>query len=399
MIGLLPAEHWEYNIDDIYRGFSAALGRMQRHGMLRLEGLGMCIPARSARAALVAAIKALNLPAGARIGVPLYCCPVVFKAINATGCTTRFIDIDPTTFCMSAVDLSTKRSQIDAVIGVHMFGNICDVPGLREASQGKPIIEDCAQSLGSKLNGRMAGDFGTIAVFSFRSGKYLSVGEGGALFSNHADICSRLCKLISAMPVPSRAEECVHIALTYIRSMLRSKPLYGTVGHRLWSIYNNTVDFSEKSPIILSQIYKSDLAIAIDRLRRVESAIKTQRANADYYSNTIKMDSAMLCSEKPGTFYNRYLYPILFPSSKHRDQMAVYLHQRQIGTATPYKDIVDVSARHYGYAGDCPVAEKVAARVLVIPSYYSLTSCDVQNVAKHLNEGWAEISSGTNIRQ
>ena len=377
MIGLLPTEYWEYKFSDIIRGLAAALGPRKPNGMLYIAGLGNCIPARSARAGLVAAIRALDLPPGARIGVPLYCCPVVFKAIKAAGCTARFIDVEPATYCMSAEDLFAKRSQVDAVIAVHMFGNLCDMPGLQEAAQGKPIIEDCAQSLGSKLDGRMAGSFGTIAVFSFRSGKYLSVGEGGALFSSHADVRSRLSQLISEMPAPSRAEECVHVAKTYIRSMLRSKPLYGVVGYPLWYIYNKKVDYSAKSPIVLSQIYRSDLAITINRLALLDSAIERQRANADFYSRTLKLDSGMLCSEKPGTFYNRYLYPIIFPSSEHRDLIAAYLHSRQIDTAKPYKDIADVAAAHYGYAGDCPVAEQIAKRVLVIPSHYSLKKKDV----------------------
>jgi dTDP-4-amino-4,6-dideoxygalactose transaminase len=99
---------------------------------------------RSARAAIIVAIKALNLSPGASIGVPLYCCPVVFKAIEAAGCKPCFIDIDPGTFCISAKDLSAKSAQIDALIAVHMFGNLCDMPGIQEAAQDKPIIEDCA---------------------------------------------------------------------------------------------------------------------------------------------------------------------------------------------------------------------------------------------------------------
>ena len=260
MIDLLPVEHWEYAFNDIIQGLSVALGPKQLNGIFYIDGLGNCIPMRSARAALVVAIRALDLRPGARIGVPLYCCPVVFKAIEAAGCQACFIDVDPATYCMSAVDLYSKRSQVDAVIAVHMFGNVCDMPGLQEAAQGRPIIEDCAQSLGSKLDGRMTGSFSTIAAFSFRSGKYLSVGEGGALFSSDADVRSRLSQLISAMASPGHAEECVHVARTYIRSMLRRRLLWGVVGHPLWSVYNKTVDYSAKSPIVLSQIYRSDLS-------------------------------------------------------------------------------------------------------------------------------------------
>ena len=147
------------------------------------------------------------------------------------------------------------------------------------------------------------------------------------------------------------------------------------------------------SPIVLSQIYRADLAIATTRLALLDSAIEGQRANADFYSRTLKLDSGMLCSERPGTFYNRYLYPITFPSSEDRDFIAAYLHRRQIGTMQPYKDIADVAAAHYGYSGDCPAAEQIAKKVLVIPSNYSLRKKDIQHIAQCLNAGWAEITS------
>lgn len=393
MSGLIPTEHLEYDVRDIIRGMVAALRPREMNTMLYIPGLGNCIPARSARGAIVAAIRALDLPQGARIGVPLYCCPVVFKAIKETGCTACFIDVEYSTYCMSAEDLFAKRAKIDAVIAVHMFGNLCDMARLQEAAQGKPIIEDCAQSLGSKYDGRMAGAHGTVAAFSFRSGKYLSVGEGGALYSRDADVITRLSNLISAMPVPGRADESVHVAATYIRSILRRRPLYGLLGYRIWALYNNTADYSAKSPIVLSQIYNSDLALTIKRITLLDSVIERQRDNADFYSSALNLDPDMLCFEKPDTFYNRYLYPITFPSTEQRDVMAAYLHSKQIGAIQPYKDIVDIAAAHYGYDGGCPVAEQVARRVLVIPSNYSVSKEDLQLIAQCVNEGWEEIKN------
>jgi dTDP-4-amino-4,6-dideoxygalactose transaminase len=60
----------------------------------------------------------------------------------------------------------------------------------------------------------MAGSFGTIAAFSFRSGKYLSVGEGGALFSGDRNVTSKLSHLVAKMNSPGRGEEFVHVAKT-----------------------------------------------------------------------------------------------------------------------------------------------------------------------------------------
>ena len=230
-MGLIPAENWEYNLGDIVQGLFASISSKKKRDKIYIEGIGTCIPTRSARAGIYTAIKTLNLPAGTRIGVPLYCCPIVFKAIEAAACSHCFIDIDPSTCCMSTEDLSRKRNNLDSIIAVHMFGNTCDMPSLIDAAEGKPIIEDCAQSLGSKINGRMTGSFGTIAAFSFRSGKYLTVGEGGALFSNQQSIVEKLTHEISMLPAPGIADELIHLAETYIRTKLRTRPLYGLVGY------------------------------------------------------------------------------------------------------------------------------------------------------------------------
>jgi perosamine synthetase len=390
-LSLIPVELWEYKLRDIILGLAGLLGPNRQPGALYINSLGDSVPTRSARAGLIAALKALDLAPGARIGVPLYCCPVVFKAIKASGCTPRFIDVEYGTYCMSADDLSAKRSELDAVIAVHMFGNLCDILSLKEAAQGKHIIEDCAQSVGSKIDNHAAGSFGTIAVFSFHSGKSPSVGEGGAVFSRYTDITSRLSFLISEMPIPSRMDEIVHIIVTYMRSKLRSKPLWGLIGSKIWSIYNRNVDYLTQSPIVLSQTYRSDRALTVNRFALLEDAIMKQRENADYYSKYLELESDMLCIEKPGTFYNRYLYPILFPSTEYRELIAAYLRNRNIDTSKPYKDIAEIATAHYGYTGDCLVAEQIAKRVLVIPSYYTLKERDVHYIVKCLNEGWADI--------
>lgn len=393
MLGLVPTENWEYKLSDVVQGLVAGLNPNKSDRMLHIPGIGDCIPTRSGRAGLIASIKALNLPNGARIGVPLYCCPVVFKAIKAANCTPRFIDVSYSTYCMSAEDLFKKRLEVDAIIPVHMFGNMCDMPSLQESVQGIPIIEDCAQSLGSTLNGRMAGSFGTIAVFSFRSGKYLSVGEGGALFSKNRGIHSRLSDIVAEMPDPPKTDECVHIAATYIRAMLRSKPLYGLLGYHLWKFYNKKVDYSSKSPIFLTQIYRSDLAITKRRIKCLVSAIEKQRANAEFYSKALKLKPGMIFSENNGVFSNRLQFPILFQSSKQRDIIADYLYKLQIDTSKPYKDIAEIATTYYGYTGDCPVSEEIAKRVLVIPCNHNLKKGEVERIAKCVNEGWAKIAT------
>jgi perosamine synthetase len=390
MLNLIPTEHWDYGLTDMMRGLRTALS--PRHsGRIQMPELGACLPVRSARAAIVLALKALALPSRATIGVPLYCCAVVFSAIKAAGCRARFIDVDRDTYCLSATDLAAKSSEVDAVIAVHMFGNVCDMPGLREAAPGKPFIEDCAQALGSRLDGRVAGSFGEIAAFSFRSGKYLSVGEGGAVYCSPTDLKSQLSGLVSELPVPSRLDECVHVATTYLRSRLRTKPLWGLIGSRLWNAYSEKVSYTSQSPIMLGQMYETDRDLAVRRLSVLASLIEKQRSNADYYSRTLTVDADMLCSETRGALFNRLQYPLLVPTPAQCDRLVARLRKNQISTARPYKDIAAIAARDYGYTGDCPRAESVARTVLVIPCNHTLKAADIERIATCVNRAWAEV--------
>ncbi len=326
------------------------------------------------------------------MAVPLYCCPVVLRAIAEAGCRARFIDVDADTYCMSATDLAAKSSEVDAVIAVHMFGNMCDVPALRKAAPGKPVIEDCAQALGSRLDGRVAGSFGDVAVFSFRSGKYISVGEGGAVYSSGADVGSRLSELIEELPVPSRVDEVVHVSTTCLRSMLRTKPLWGLIGSPLWSGYSKKVDCMPRAPIVLGQIYETDRDMAIRRMAVLPTMIERQRQNADHYLRNLTVDVGMLCPETPGAFFNRLQFPLLVPTPAQCDWLAGRLRQNQISTARPYKDIATIAAEHYGYSGDCPQAERIARTVLVIPCNYVLKTAEVERISTSVNRTWAEVA-------
>jgi dTDP-4-amino-4,6-dideoxygalactose transaminase len=266
------------------------------------------------------------------------------------------------------------------------------MPKILDAMDGKPVIEDCAQSLGSQLNGRVSGSFGNISFFSFRSGKYLSVGEGGALFSENKDLGARISELTKGLPVPTRAGEIRHVFTTYLRSKLRSRPWWGLAGSRIWAVYNKRTEFADKSPLIQGRIFASDLGTVRRRMPHLDSMIALQRAHAEYFGQTLQLASSMLCRETPRAFYNRFMYPIIFQSAEQRDAVATYLQSHGVGSSRPYEEVITGAAKHYGYKGDCPSAEGTLRRALVIPSFYTLKSKDIEHISHCVNQGWAEIS-------
>lgn len=391
MMNLIPNERWEYHATDFVKGLvTATLRKANRSVPFELPELGQGLPVRSARVGIVVALKALGLTAGASVGVPLYCCPVVLTAIDAAGYRPRFVDVDPENYCISPVDLAAKRSQLDAVIAVHMFGNVCDIPALRSAAPGKPLIEDCAQALGSRFTGQPAGSFGDIAIFSSRSGKYLSVGEGGAVYTRHAELQSRLAEFIAQIPAASRVQEGVHVVKTYLRTLLRTKPLWGLLGSRLWDAYSERISHTSPSAITMGQIYETDRRLATRRLLQLSSEIEKQRRNADFYSQKLVIDRGALCSEPEGSFYNRLQYPLLLSTTAQRDRIAARLRKDSISTSKPYKDIAALATSQYGYCGDCPQAEQVAKTVLAIPCNYALTAHELNRIVVSVNRAWRE---------
>ena len=90
------------------------------------------------RTSLYAILKAMELPAGAKIGVPLFCCSVVFNAICQAGLSPCFIDSNMEDCNLSVDDLRKKRPDLAAVVAVHMFGKPCDMDAILDVAGNYP---------------------------------------------------------------------------------------------------------------------------------------------------------------------------------------------------------------------------------------------------------------------
>ncbi|HET9888643.1 MAG TPA: DegT/DnrJ/EryC1/StrS family aminotransferase [bacterium] len=108
--------------------------------------------------------------------------PIVYQ-----GAIPVFADVDPRTWNVTAQTiercLSTKTK---AIIVSHLFGNPCDMKPILALAQRKgiPVIEDCAQSFHSTVDGKQVGTLGAIGCFSLQQGKHITTGEGGIVTSN-----------------------------------------------------------------------------------------------------------------------------------------------------------------------------------------------------------------------
>ena len=71
--------------------------------------------------------------------------------------------------------------------------------------------------------------------------------------------------------------------------------------------------------------------------------------------------------------------------------MASFLLKRGIDSAKYLDDIVEIARHNYGYAGGCPVAERCAKTVLLVPCYYTLSKNDIAEIAAAINGGLSKM--------
>jgi len=134
----------------------------------------------SGSAALELALRALDVGVGDEVIIPTYVCDALHHAVCRTGATPVLADADPSTCSLSAADARARlTARTRCVIVPHAFGLAADVASF--LALGVPVIEDCAQTLGARLDGHPVGSLGTLAVCSFYATKLLTTGEGGAV--------------------------------------------------------------------------------------------------------------------------------------------------------------------------------------------------------------------------
>ncbi|HLD11234.1 MAG TPA: DegT/DnrJ/EryC1/StrS family aminotransferase [Candidatus Nanoarchaeia archaeon] len=128
-----------------------------------------------------------------------------FSFIASVTCILRaggspvFVDIDPKTYMMDSKDLENKiTDKTRFILAVDIFGDALNIVELEAIGKkyGLTIIEDAAQSIGSKYNDRKVGSLGLCSCISFDPTKILSAqSNGGIILTDDFDFYETLCKL------------------------------------------------------------------------------------------------------------------------------------------------------------------------------------------------------------
>jgi len=161
----------------------------------RYAGAPHVLAVANGTAALHLAYLGAGIGAGDEVIVPGFAFMAAANMARMVGATPVFADVDPDTWCITAeavAPLVTSRTR--AIVPVHTYGNVCVLQPLLALGEerGVLVIEDAAESIGSKYRGRMSGTIAPMGTYSFHATKTITTGEGGAVATRDDALAERM---------------------------------------------------------------------------------------------------------------------------------------------------------------------------------------------------------------
>ena len=110
------------------------------------------------------------------------------------GAVPVFADIDSDRYCLDPGDCERRITpRTRALIPVHLGGQMADMPALEALARKHDLflVEDSAQAIDGRWDGRASGSWGDFGSFSFQANKTITAGEGGLLTTDDPDLAEK----------------------------------------------------------------------------------------------------------------------------------------------------------------------------------------------------------------
>ena len=274
--------------------------------------------------------------------------PVLYQRANPV-----FIDSEPDTWNIDTnlleeaiKKLETENSKPKAIIPVHLYGMPAKMDEIVKISHkyNIPIIEDAAESLGSRYKDQMTGSFGDLSVLSFNGNKIITTSGGGALLSNNSEYINKAKFL--ATQARDQAVHYQHSEIGY--------------NYRMGNI---------------------NAAIGVGQIQVLEKRVERRRQIFNYYKSRLSSIGDFRFQEEPaGHFSNRWLTCIVTDSYDQREKIRLALEAENIEARPFWKPMhLQPVFKDYQYFGN-GVSDELFEKGLCLPSGSSLTDEDLGRI-------------------
>jgi len=289
------------------------------------------------------------------------------SSVLLAGAKPIFAEIENDSYGLDSESVKEKISKkTKAIMPIHYGGAPCkEIKILKEIANDHDLIliEDAAESLGSKIKNKQVGSFGHSSMFSFCQNKIITAGEGGIIVTDSKDVYQKL-KLIRS------------------HGRLEGKEDYFSTTKKLDYIQ---VGYNYRMSSITA-------ALANSQFKKINKIIEMRREKAKYYDKHFSKLGDIKLPPDSKDFYNVYqMYTIQLSDNKTRNKLQKNLEKAGVMSKI-YFDPVHLSAffrKNFNCKdGDLPKTENISKKVLTLPLYPTLSNSEANYIVEHIKKNW-----------
>jgi dTDP-4-amino-4,6-dideoxygalactose transaminase len=293
--------------------------------------------------ALRLALAAVGVGPGDEVVTPAFSFVASASTIVMAGATPVFVDVDPATLALDPAALERALSpRTRAIVAVHLYGHPAPIDRIVAIARarGIAVVEDAAQAIGARWDGRPVGGWGDVACLSFYPTKNLGAcGDGGMLVTGRDDIAAHARRLRHH----GDAGRYEHVELGYC-----------------------------------SRLDEVQAAMLRVKLERLDGWTDARRRLAARYRERLAGLPLGLPVEHARA---RHIYHVFTVRHPKRDELARRLADLGVGTMVHYPRAVPDQPMFGVPAAEWPEAWRAAREVLSLPCYPELTDAEADAVA------------------
>jgi len=268
-------------------------------------------------------------------------------AIVWENCTPVFVDIDPDYLTIDEAGIEACiTNKTTAILATHVFGNPCNVEIIESIARKYElkVIYDAAHAFGVIYKKKSLFSYGDVSSCSFHATKLFHTGEGGAMFTNDAEL-----------------------------------------NHQLFYSHN----FGHNGPLeffglgINGKMSELQAALGLAVLPHMDSIFKGRKEVIDFYNANINFSKVKSLKIREDTDWNYSYYPIIFESEHVLLLTQQKLNEQQIFPRRYFYP--SLNKLNYIKGKIMPVSEKIASSVLCLPLYDGLEKTHMKKIVNIVN--------------
>jgi len=351
----------EYVLDAINSTFVSSVGeyvnRFERD-LAAYFGVKHVVVTVNGTAALQVALRLVGVKAGDEVIAQPLTFVATANAIVYNKASPIFIDVNRDTLglCPDAMELFLKQyveksgtstfnkktgKRIAAIVPMHTFGHPCRMGRLIDLADqwNIPVVEDAAESIGSKISTRHCGTFGKAGVLSFNGNKTITCGGGGAILTNDDAL----------------ADRAKHLTTT------------AKVNHP-WEYVHDEVGYNYRMPNL-------NAALACAQLEQLDDILADKRELANAYDTFFSnVEWCDFLKEPDGCTSNYWLNAVITHDKKQRDDLLKATNDSGVMTRPIWQLMSNLEMYKHCQKRDLKNAQWLQDRIVNLPSSVRLNA-------------------------